>query len=341
VAVPAETDRVPVPHRMRAHALVGGLALATVVGAGPLVAQAGPPVPLAERLARVDFVEAATLILLARDDGGDDGRAASELARAARGEVGGSGSELDLSLLGERTAEIIARSRAFRRDVVAALQTAHPRRTVEILVEEYLGRPELSFPAAPKDMQVLYDHESALAFRTRHPELNGVLWSGRWFSLAVTEPLTDVPSGAERQAGLDTVTARYFAKLSGTEPPQAPPSELPLAPAIAPGLVWVSPEAAMIWDNHAFFVEVVADILSDPEVEEPAAAIESAAEFFTDRATAVTPQLMWETMALRHGIFFQGGYPIALMTENERNMNSHGAHMQRGGPVVMPGMGRR
>jgi hypothetical protein len=47
-------------------------------------------------------------------------------------------------------------------------------------------------------------------------------------------------------------------------------------------------------------------------------------------------------MALRHGIFFQGGYPLAVMTENERNVGGHAAHLQGGAPLMtIPGMPRR
>jgi len=97
----------------------------------------------------------------------------------------------------------------------------------------------------------------------------------------------------------------------------------------------------MIWDNHSMFVEVVADILSSLDVADRAAALDAAATFFTDPQRAVTSQLMWETMALRHGIFFQGGFPLALMTRSERNRDGHGAHMRSGSPMVMPGMGGR
>jgi len=310
-------------------ALIGGLVLAAA-GAGPLAAQQGT-------LEHIHRSESLLLgQLMKADAAGSDAWEINLAGQLAHTDEDSPGPGLDE--LGPRAAEIIVRGQNFQRDVLAALQTAHPRATVGYLVEEYRSRPEVALPTAPKNMDVLYDHDSAMAFRMRYPKLKGVLWSGRWFSLAVTEPLIDLLSGEARAAGIDTVTARYRAKLEGTEPPNTYPSELPLAPAIAPGLLWVSPEAAVIWDNHAFFVEVVADILSDPEVEDRRAAIEAAVDFFVDEDLAVTPQLMWETMALRHGIFFQGGYPLAVMTENERNVNSHGAHMQRGGPTVIPGM---
>ncbi len=233
---------------------------------------------------------------------------------------------------------LIARGNGFQRDIVAALGEPDPTAAVSRVVAEYRMQREGTYPAAPKNMDVLYDHDAALAFRSRFPELSGLRWAGEWARLAVTEPMTDLPDGPEREAGLDTVEARYLAKLTPGEPPDAPPSELPLAPAIAPGLLWVSPEAAMIWDNHSMFVEVVADILTSADVGDRAEAIDAAAAFFADPTLGVTAQLTWETMALRHGIFFQGGFPLAVMTESERNAHGHGAHQRSGSPMVIPGM---
>ena len=63
-------------------------------------------------------------------------------------------------------------------------------------------------------------------------------------------------------------------------------------------------------------------------------------DFFMDPDLAATDQDEWEIMALRHGIFFQGGYPLAVMTENERNSDGHAAHLSSGGLVSIPGMPR-
>lgn len=259
---------------------------------------------------------------------------------------GGAPPEAELRVLGDRASEVLLRGRAFRREVIEILADsgdADPSVALRAAVERYQRRAESAVPAAPKNMDVLYDHDSALAFRTSYPELSGFLWAGQWMRLATTEPLTDLPKGAERTAGVDTVAARYLAKLTDGDPPQSFPSELPLAPAIAPGLIWASPEAAMIWDNLSLFTEVIADILASagtpdfPTAEVPAA-IEAAVEFFTSPDQGVTEQAAWELMALRHGIFFQGGYPLAVMTRSELNGNSHAMHMRRGGPMVIPGM---
>ncbi len=245
-----------------------------------------------------------------------------------------------LDELDGRAAQVIRHGRAFRHDLVSILVASDgdPGPALEVSVQRYLARAGLALPAEPKNMDVLYDHDAALAFRTRYPRLSGFLWAGQWYRLAVTEPLTDLAPGAERAAGVDTVTARYLAKLTEGDPPAAFPTELPLAPAIAPGLVWASTEAATILDNLAMFEEVLLDILAVAPIRDRAAAIGAAVDFFTDPAEGITDRYEWEIMALRHGIFFQGGLPLAVMTESERNMHSHGMHMRSGAPLVIPGM---
>jgi hypothetical protein len=41
-------------------------------------------------------------------------------------------------------------------------------------------------------------------------------------------------------------------------------------------------------------------------------------------------------MALRHGIFFQGGYPLDVMTRSELNGDPHAAHRGAAGARLMP-----
>ena len=61
-----------------------------------------------------------------------------------------------------------------------------------------------------------------------------------------------------------------------------------------------------------------------------------------DPDLAVTDQDEWEIMALRHGIFFQGGYPLSEMTQSELNVDGHAAHFSSGGGpgLTIPGMPR-
>ncbi len=248
------------------------------------------------------------------------------------------------ALLGERGEEVVRWGHAFQREVTSILadpEIADPDAALQEAVRTYRSRPGVALPGVPKDMDILYVHPFALGFRTGYADLDGLVWAGYWFRLAVTEPFTDLPAGDARSAGVDTVTARYFAKLSYGEPPSFFPSEIPLAPAIAPGLIWRSPEAAMIWDNLSMLFEVVADVLASPDTPDVESALEATFDFFLDPALAVTDQDEWEIMALRHGIFFQGGYPLAVMTESELNADSHAAHFGGGTTLTIPGMPRR
>jgi hypothetical protein len=90
-------------------------------------------------------------------------------------------------------------------------------------------------------------------------------------------------------------------------------------------------------------LEVLADVLASPETSDVQVATAATIDFFMDPEAAVTDQDEWEIMALRHGIFFQGGYPLTLMLENERNADGHAAHLSGGGGglVSIPGMPRR
>ena len=147
----------------------------------------------------------------------------------------------------------------------------------------------------------------------------------------------------KRDQGIDTVMTRYYSKLSYGEPPEFFPSEIPLAPAIAPGFIWLSPESAMIWDNLSMYLEVIADVMAAPNIPDVQQGIDAATDFFMDGESGITDQDEWEIMALRHGIFFQGGYPLSVMTESELNVDGHAAHFSgEGGPTLtIPGMPRR
>lgn len=248
--------------------------------------------------------------------------------------------------LGVRAGGVIRWGQAFQREVLSILSDpdiADRNAALADAVRQYQTRPEVALPSGPKDMDVLYGHEYALGFRSGYADLTGLLWAGHWLRLAATEPFADLPPGPAREAGVDTVTTRYFGKLSYGEPPEFFPSEIPLAPAIAPGFIWMSPESAMIWDNLSMLQEVLADVLASPTISDVPGGITATLDFFMDPVLAVTDQDEWEIMALRHGIFFQGGYPLALMLESERNADGHAAHLAGGGGGVMiiPGMPRR
>jgi hypothetical protein len=250
--------------------------------------------------------------------------------------------EAGFESLGARAAGIIEWTSAFRRAVFGILadpnltQFQDRKAAVAEAVALYQSRPEAALPTMPKNMDILYDHKDAQDFRRGYADLDGFIWAGHWLKLAATKPLVDLVGG-ERAAGLDTVQSRYYAKLSYGEPPEFFPSELPLAPAIAPEISFMSPETAVIWDNLTMLEEVLADILASPDVPDARAAINAAVTFFLDPALGVTDRLSFGAMALRHGIFFQGGFPLAVMTKSELNVGGHAAHL-RGGVLTLPGM---
>jgi len=251
--------------------------------------------------------------------------------------------EAGYAVLGERAAEIIRWTNQFRLEVLGILadtrltEPAARRAALTAAVERYRSRPEAALPGQPKHMDVLYNHEYAMDFRTGYTDLGGLIWAGYWFMLAATEPLADL-RGAERLAGLETVQNRYYAKLTYGEPPEYFPSELPMPPTIAAGFIFINPEAAMIWDNLSMMQEVLSDILASPDVADARAAIDAAVEFFMDPKVGMTNEREWQVMALRHGIFFQGGYPIAVMERSELNSGGHAAHLRGGGRTNIPGM---
>lgn len=254
--------------------------------------------------------------------------------------------ERGYSALGERAAAIVKRAQRFRLETLGILADpgiadyAARRAALSEAVARYRQNAQVALTAEPKDMDILYDHPHALDFRTGYADLGGLLWAGHWYVLAATEPLVDL-AGQERLAGFDTIQTRYYAKLSYGEPPEYFPSELPMAPAIAVGFRYMSPEAAVIWDNLSMFQEVLADILASPDATDVRADIEGAVDFFLDPTVGMTDELEWAAMALRHGIFFQGGHPISVMLESERNADGHAAHILGGGGLArmtFPGM---
>lgn len=275
-----------------------------------------------------DMIDRLTLLT------GEEGRAEHAAGEAAAG----------YAVLGSKAAEVIAWGHELYREVLGVLVDpsitvfADRREAVARVVERYRSRPDIALPAQPKDMDVLYDHPYALQFRGGYADLDGLIWAGYWLKLAATEPITDFPDAEARQAGIDTVTARYHAKLTYGEPPEFFPTELPLAPAISPGLIFVGLEAAMILDNLSFMLEVFADVLASPAVPDVRAALDEALEHFLDPDYRITDRSNWESMALQHGIFFQGGYPLQLMTESELNVDAHAAHggAGSGAPIISP-----
>jgi hypothetical protein len=256
--------------------------------------------------------------------------------------------EAGYALLGPRALQVIRRGQAFHREVLAILatvQAADRERALDEAVERYVSRPDVALPDVPKDMTILYDHpytsfvmeEGGPRRKQTYPNLSGFIWASHWFQLAALEPLEVATGADERRQGLTLVADRFRRKLSFGKPPDAFPTELPLAPSIAPGLVMIHERAAAILDNLNMLHAVLADVLVHPKVGNVRAALDEAIAQFTDRTYRVVEADDWIRMALRHSIFAQGGPALGTMTQSERNSNGHLQHAT-GGRAPMRGM---
>jgi hypothetical protein len=249
--------------------------------------------------------------------------------------------------LGPGAAQLIRRAFAFEREVVAIVASRPPadrRAALDAAVRRYRDGPAVG--DAAKDMAILYDHPYTSFVppvppdrephrELRYPTLTGTLWAARWYGLAVLTPLEDFPAGPERDRALAIVEGRLRAKLSLADPPDAPPTELPLAPAIAPGLVATHEGAASIIDNLHMVLDVLADVLVHPKVTSRRAAVQAVVEQFSTRQYRCVLVDEWIVVALRHSIFAQGGPALAAMTARERNSFA-GVHGQHYGPRRLP-----
>ena len=229
--------------------------------------------------------------------------------------------------------------------IFAGVGAAGRARALDEAVERYLSRPEVSLPDVPKDMTILYDHpytsfvsdEAGPRRKQPYPNLSGFLWATHWFQLAALEPLELATDPDERRQGLTVVAERFGRKLSAGKPPDAFPTELPLAPCIAPGLVAIHLRAAAILDNLNMLHAVLTDVLVHAKVGNLRAALDGAIVQFTSRTERVVEVDDWIQMALRHSIFAQGGPALGTMTQSERNNNGHLQH-SKGSRATMRGM---
>ena len=254
--------------------------------------------------------------------------------------------EAGYAVLGAKGAAVIRRAQAFQLEVLAVLATVDPSERTKALdqaADRYLSRPDVSLPDAPKDMTILYDHPYSSiviappgAPKRKTPRLKGAVWAAAWLQLAAEEPL-ELMAGADRARGLKVVTDRFQRKLAYGAAPHTFPSELPLAPSIAPELVTTHLRTAAIIDNLNMMHAVLADVLESAKAGNVRAALDEVIAQFTSRTYRVVEVDDWIRMALRHSIFEQGGPAIGVMTVSDRNGSGHLQHLG-GGRGILPGM---
>ena len=248
--------------------------------------------------------------------------------------------------VGARGAGVIRRAHALHREALAILATVEKSDRADALdqaVDRYLDDPA-ALPDVPKDMTILYDHPYTSiviglpgAPKKPTPKLKGFIWAAHWLQLAAAEPLALADGDEARRRDLKVVADRFHRKLSAGKPPNAFPTELPLAPAIAPELVTAHLRTAAVLDNLNMMQAVLADVLTHPKVTDVRAAVDEVIAQFTSRTYRVVDVDDWIKMALRHSIFEQGGPALGVMTASDRNGSGHLQHLG-GGRGIMPGM---
>jgi hypothetical protein len=231
------------------------------------------------------------------------------------------------------TAEILRRGRNFENrlfEIFIDDGVSNKLAAVNAAITDYLSDDHHSVSPFPKASKFLLEHDQAAGFRTAFPRLSGLMWTQQWLQLASLEAVILKSLDKQFAKGMDTAMERFWNKI-GTDGGMSmfpPPSELPMAPAIAPDLYSLSPDAAIILDNLNILETVVADILSYPNEEGRGAKMDVAVALFTNKESDNTHPLDYLFFALRGGIYDQGGPAVGELRRSERNRSRATMDMQ-------------
>ncbi len=230
----------------------------------------------------------------------------------------------DNTAINRHTSEILSRGRNFENKVFEIFiddSISNKRAALDAAVTDYLSDDRHSVSTFPTESRFLVEHGQAMAFKTAFPRLSGLMWTQQWLQLASLEAVILETMDKQFTHSVDTALERFWSKI-GTDGGMSvfpPPSELPMAPAIAPDLYTQSPEAAIILDNLNILETVVADILSYPDEENREARMDTAIALFTNKEADSSRPAEYLLFALRGGIYDQGGPAIGELTRSERN----------------------
>lgn len=226
------------------------------------------------------------------------------------------------SSLPARAVEVLRRGHQFETrvfDILVAESVRDRPAALAAAVDAYLVE-SLSVPARPKPAALLLAHAHAGAFVEGFPRLSGIAWSSQWLRLAAMEAIIFEQRGASDRGSVATVEARFRSKLSDAGQNGSPvPVEMPMAPAIAPTLFSLSPQAAIILDNLNMLSSIVADVLAYPNLDNKPARIDALVAEFTNHAGSADPTIDYLVSALRAGIYNQGGPAVGELAQSERN----------------------
>ncbi len=178
------------------------------------------------------------------------------------------------------------------------------------LLDYYLSS-SLAFSDAPKGMAIMDGQHFSREFRQRYPRFNGLIWAYHWLQMAAYEPLLLHDSPEERQTAMNALLARFWQMLE--DPPTKLPSEMPMAPAIAPEFTARFPRFAAIFDNLHMMHDVISDVLVAGQVTDKRAEIYRQADLFRDHEAMAVTREEWIDMARAHGLDAQGGPATGIM----------------------------
>lgn len=230
----------------------------------------------------------------------------------------------DNAAINRHTSEVLKRGRNFEEKLFSIYiddSITNKRAAVAEAIEDYLSDDRHSVATIPKDSVYLVEHEQASGFKTAFPLLSGFLWTQQWLQLAALEAVILGTLDDQFSNGTEIALERFWNKVgsSGGMTMFPAPSELPMAPAIAPDLYSQSEEAAIILDNLNVLETVVIDILAYPNVENRGELMDAAVVKFTNKDADNSAPMDYLLFALRGGIYNQGGPAVGELMQSERN----------------------
>jgi len=237
------------------------------------------------------------------------------------------------SALDRHTAEVFKLGREFEArlfEIYLDSSISDKQQSVDRAIQEYLSDNRHSVPPLPKSYTLLAEHPQATAFQTGFPKLSGLLWSNQWLQLAALEAIMVEHVDSQFTGTVPIAVERYWNKVgSASGMTMFPaPSDLPMAPTIAPHLYSYHPQASIILDNLNVLETIVADILAFPNLEDRQTALDAAVAEFTNKETNFSPDNDYLLAALRGGIYNQGGPAVGALDRSERNRSRSAMDMQ-------------
>ncbi len=237
------------------------------------------------------------------------------------------------SAINRHTSEVFKRGRGFEERLFSIYiddSIGDKQAAVAQAIEDYQSDVQHSVAVTPKESDYLLEHDQANGLKSAFPLLRGFLWTHQWLQLAALEAVILQGLDSQFNGGVDVALERFWNKVgsSGGMTMFPAPSELPMAPAIAPDLYSQSSEAAIILDNLNLLETVIADILSFPNVENRDELMDQAVAFFTDKETNNAASMDYLLFALRGGIYNQGGPAVGELMQSERNRAREAMNMQ-------------